>query len=396
MSKPLVPVRSSALDRRRSQLEGPNHTSLHGSVIRAVVGSAVGAFAADLLCRLMGLSGVSSKLFAILVAAGALAGIALRSRRWVAGFFGGGLGAVGSLASSLTAQWAPFSAALFGLAATPVLGAQETPKRKLLTAVVAGAFGYAGLNVAQVLLQAGWLTALVPGPLAVASAGAVAGLFIGLATAPRYLLPAPHSVEVAFEPALNIRDGEIHDLLARALEIHRTVRVELCENPQNLQGHQLEKQVSEHVMRILQIAEHCRRMGDDLAPGASTQLEDRVSELEAKMGATTDVSAKETYAQALSSLREQQTAVRRLEDGRERVVAKLHVSVAQLEKLRLSLLQLGAADAERFGAEISPVSEALEELGRELDATAHAISEVFGSSHHFELPPPTPSDTQPS
>ncbi|MBX2814220.1 MAG: hypothetical protein KTR25_20595 [Myxococcales bacterium] len=397
MPKPLVPVRSKReLDRRSVPTEGPDHKSLHSTVVRSVVGAGVGAFVADILCRLLDTPTASSKLFLVLVAAGAFSGIALRGRRWMTSVIGGGLGSLGSFASSMAAQWIPFSAGLIGMAATPVLGERESPKRKLLTGIVAGILGYSGLHIAQIVLQAGWLTALVPDPLAAAGAGAMAGLFIGLATAPRYLLPEANAVESAFALALQRRDGEIHSLLGRALEIYRSVRAETHPHHPNAFEQQLHQQVSDHVMRILYIAEHCRRIEDDLSPDAIAELEDRMAELEVRSRRVTDDSARGTFGQALTSLREQQQAMDMLKDGRERVIARLHVNVALLEKLRLSFLQLGTADVERAGAETSPVVEALDELGRELDATAHAISEVFGASSTIIELPQTVTGSSPS
>lgn len=380
MSSPLAPFRaqSSALEPKNAALEQRDHGSFHGTVMRSVVGAGTGALIADLACRLGGSPIESSKLFVILAAAGAFAGIAVRGRRWLTGAIGGGLGVLGSFAASLAAQWAPFSAAILGASAAPVLGEGESPKRKLVTALAAGAFGYAGLHVAEVILQAGVFGALVPGPLAVAAAGATAGLFIGLASAPRHLVRSPDPVEDAYAVALATRDGEIHELLERALHIHRAVRAELDVRGRDRDGFALEAQVGEQLMRILRIAEHCRRIDHDLSGDAMYRLEDRIAVLEQKAGATLDPSARATYEQALGSLDAQREALRRLGDGRERVVARLHVNVALLEKLRISLLQLRSADAERWGAESSPVAEALEELGRELDATADAITEVFG------------------
>lgn len=384
MSSPLAPLGAGPLERRGTSLDPSAHSSLHGTVARSMLGAGAGALAADLVCRFAGFSVGTSKVFLVFVAAGALASVAVKGRRWLAGLMGGGLGALGSIAAGLAAQWAPFSAALFGAAAAPVLGEGESARRKLLTGAVAGAFGYAGLHVSQVVLQSGVLNALVPGPLAVAGAGAVAGLFLGLATAPRHLLLTPDPVEEAYAAALSRRDGEIHQLLERALGIHRAVRAELDARGRGRDGAVLEAQVSEQVMRILRIAEHCRRVDSDLSADVVAQLHDRMADLERKASATLDPSARGTYEHALQSLGEQREALERLSAGRERVVARLHVNVALLEKLRVSLLQLRSADAERFGAETSPVNEALDELGRELDATAHAISEVFGRTQALE------------
>lgn len=370
MPDPLAPYRPHALVRRAPSPRS-DHAALHRTVMASVVGASGGALVADLVCRLVGASAESSKMFVVLAAAGAFGAIAARGRRWLAGGIGLGLGAVGSLAAVLTAQWAPFSAVLFGAAAAPVLGEGERRGRKLLTGLVAGAFGYAGLHVAEVVLQSGVLLTLLPGPLAAAAAGATAGLFVGLAAAPRHLMKDPDPVELRYLEAMSLRDGELHALLERALDSHRAVRSELPAQQA------LEPRFSEQVLRILRIAEHCRQVDGELSRESITQLEDRIAQLERKAASTMDPSARDTYESALESLMAQRDVLEQLRSGRERVVARLHVHVALLEKLRLSVLQLRSADAERLGADGS-VDDALEELGRELDLTADAISEVFG------------------
>ena len=82
----------------------------------------------------------------------------------------------------------------------------------------------------------------------------------------------------------------------------------------------------------------------------------------------------------MESLDGQRRALDAISRGRERVIARLHANVALLEKVRFSLLHMRSADAERIGGEASPLTEALEELSRELDVTSTAVGEVFGKS----------------
>lgn len=376
MTQPLVPARPSSLEPAFRALGERAHASFHGTVLRSVVGAGLGALLGEVACLLSGTELSGSRLFMVLAATGAFAGVASRGRRWAAGGLGAVLGALGSVASGLAAQWAPFSAALLGVTAAPVLGEGEPRRRQLLTGIVAGALGYAGLHVAQIILQSGILLALVPGPLAAAAAGATAGLFIGLASAPRYLLEDPDPLEEAFRPALDRRDGEVHELLERSLEIHRTIRTELPLRFGEAGAAGLEARVAEQVMRILRIAEHCRQVQDDLDPEALALIEDRIASLEAKQANTWDQDAQQTYAHAISSLEAQRDGLGGLRAARERVVARLHVNVALLENLRMSFVRLRSADVELLDGE-STLGEAIEELGRELDATTAAITEVF-------------------
>lgn len=370
----------AALQRPEYALTRPeSHSALHRSAVVSAAGAAAGGFASYFANLFIG-GGAGAQVFMGLSAAGALA--ALAYQQWPKGGLrrigqAGLLGAVGSLVSNLASRWAPLSAALFGLAAMPILGAGEPIKRRLLTGFVAAGFGFAGLHVGAALLNAGAFTGLVPGPLAAAAAGATAGLFIGLATAPRHLIVGPHPVDEAYGQALQVRDGEIHELLERALRLHQSLR-ERSDDRREMQDLSLEPRVAEQVLKILEIAEHCRQVDQEVTEDRLNEIDDRMAEVERKAQASSDLTAQKTYMKALESLQDQQEALRRLGEGRERVVARLHVHVALLEKLRVSVLQIRSADAERFGTEDSFVMEAVEELGRELDATAHAISEVFG------------------
>lgn len=372
---PLEPGPSSALTpateaRRR-------HGALHRAVSWSVVGAATGGLVAGVLGLVPGLGEFVRHLFVPLSAAGAFAGVAMQHPRGQRARVGGSaslLGAAAGLAWWL--PWAPVAAGLIGLSAVPVLGEGERKRRKLLTGVVAGGFGYAGLSVAARLFGGEAFLGLLPGPLAAAAASAAAGLFVGLSTAPRHLIRDEDPVDVAFADALALRDGELHELLERALGVHRALRAEPAANPAG-SAVGLEGRVGEQVLRILRIVEHCRQIDRELAGDNLARLDDRVAVLERKAASTMDPSARATYEEALESLGAQREALKRLGEGRERVVARLHVNVAQLEKLRVSLLQIRSADAERFGSEDGTVMEALEDLGRELDATAAAISEVF-------------------
>lgn len=133
-------------------------------------------------------------------------------------------------------------------------------------------------------------------------------------------------------------------------------------------------------MRVLRIAEQCRQVEADLAATPVDQLDNRIRDLEDRWARSRDPAAQETYRDAIASLVAQKEAIDRIGLGRERIVARLHANVAILEKLRFSLIHLRSAEVERVGGESSPVVEALDELGRELDATASAVGEVFGAS----------------
>lgn len=357
------------------------HRPLHHDVLRSMGGAAAGALVAELGSRLLVGGGAGGTTFAMLTLAGAFVGLAFRTGSTPrSSLTAGVLGGLGALSSALASAWTPFAAALLGAFAAPVVGAGERPKRMALSGLFAGAFAFAGLQVGAVVLETGLFLPLVPAPLAAAGAGAVVGLFVGLSSAPRHLLPARDPIEEAFDDALAVRDGELHELLTRALGQYVGLRGVL---PSPREGGptaaRVATEVKAQLLRILRIAEDCRRLDDQLAREDREALEARIEDLAGRESSTVDDTARRTYAEARSTLEEQGRALERIERGRERVLAKLHANLALLEKLRLALVQLESAHAERRDAESMVVVETLDELGRELDITANAVSEVFAA-----------------
>lgn len=382
---------TSALDKTgpralAKKTEGQSdHSSFHLQVLKTTAGAGVGALLVQLGALVFGLE-TALPVLAIGVATGGLAAAAYEAKaRWKA-FFGAGMGLVGSALFVAASSWPPFAAALLGAAAVPVLAAGESRRRQVATGVLATVTSAAGLYVANVMLSWDVFAGVVPGPLGVAATGALAGFFLGLASAPKFLAQPRDPVEAAFEEALHKKDGELHDILARAQEIHRTVKGELAARAGDPTMAAIDSRAAQMMLRILQIADQVRRLESDLAATPAFELEDRIGQLKKKAEAAADVGAQETYLSAVASLEQQREALLAVERGRDRVVARLHANVALLEKVRFSLLHLRSADAERAFGESSPVAQALEELGREIDATSTAIGEVYGSEAKKPLP----------
>ncbi|MEO1232220.1 MAG: hypothetical protein AAFZ18_25310 [Myxococcota bacterium] len=378
---PALPVRPEIHSAQSLVARATGHRPLHHDVLRTMGGAAGGAFLAEVVGWLAGQGGAGGLSFAMMTLAGALAGLAYRpggSPR--SGLLAGALGGLGALAASLATAWTPFAAALLGAFAAPVVGSGERPKRMALSGLFAGAFAFAGLQVGAVVLETGLFLPLVPAPLAAAGAGAVVGLFVGLSSAPRHLLPARDPIEEAFDDALALRDGELHELLTRALGQYVGLRAALPSTRESgPTAARVSTEVRGQLLRVLRIAEDCRRLDDQLAREDRQALDGRIEELRAREASTLDETARRTYAEARGTLEEQGRALERIERGRERVLAKLHANLALLEKLRLALVQLESAHAERRDAESAVVVETLDELGRELDITANAVSEVFAA-----------------
>ncbi len=356
-----------------------DHQALHATVMRAVAGAGVGAVLADGLAWLLGTGLWQSPLLTFGVMGGALAAVSFRKKKWWRGLLGGAAGLAGAGLFSLAAPlWPPFAAALLGIAAAPVLAEGESTQRKAVTAALAAAAGAAGLFVARVML--GWevFDGVVPSLLGHGAAGATAGLFVGLAAVPRHLGRAPDPVETAYQPALALKDGEVHQILERTIQIHRSLTSDLALRAEGASLERVMTREQDLVLRILHIADECRRIEQDLAATPAQEIEDRVADLSRRAEAAHDEAAQETYLQTVRSLKGQLEALSRIERGRDRVVARLHATVALLEKLRFALIHLRSAQAQKVGDELSDVTEALDALTDEIEATSSAVSEVYG------------------
>lgn len=372
-----VPAPVRALAR---QGEPEDHAQFQRSVGLAALGAAGGTLLAYGAAWAASVALWESPLLPMGVMAGALAAVSARPKKWWRAALGGLAGVVGAaLYTATEGVWPPFAAALLGLAAAPVLAEGQPLGRKALTAGLAGVAGAAGLFVAQVML--GWdiFEGLVPSLLGSAAAGAAAGLFVGLAGAPKHLGRPLDPVEAQYQPALAVRDGEIHEILQRTIGLHRALKADLTARADDPGVVRVRGREEELVIRILHIAAECRRVQHDLEATPDQEIRARITDLSQRAASAGDPGARSTYQSAVASLEAQLEALTRIDNGRERIVARLHATVALLEKLRFALIHLRSAHAERVGGELSPVTEALEALADEIDATSSAVGEVFGA-----------------
>ena len=327
-------------------------------------------------------------LLAAALSAGALAGFSFRKKRPLKALIAAGLGVLGGAAFHLTAPlWPPFAALLLGAFSTPVLAEGQSYKRKAVTAALAGVAGAAGIFVARVLFGWDFLGGLVPGALGAAAAGGVAGLFFGLASAPKFLARPMDPVEYRLLAALHRRDDDLREVLDRSLFLYRGIRTEAGTREDDPTLIPVWQKVSQAVLRILRVVDDVRGIEHDVAATPAAELQARIRDLESKAEQTSDPTARATYRDTTLALQEQLTALEAITAGRDRIVARLHAHLASLEKLRFGLIHRRSAHAERADDEASFALEALDDLGRELDATASAMSQVFGIQEHDGLAP---------
>jgi hypothetical protein len=134
--------------------------------------------------------------------------------------------------------------------------------------------------------------------------------------------------------------------------------------------------LEDSVCRLFDVA---GRWAEVEADGARTPLESLAARMEAvaaKMEKTEDPVAREQYAQAHAALAEQLRYLKEIATTRERIIARMHHYLAAMERLRFAVINHRSADASRLATEVAPILEDLQELGRDIDSSSEAMSEM--------------------
>jgi hypothetical protein len=212
------------------------------------------------------------------------------------------------------------------------------------------------------------LAELVPGaPLL---SGALTGLWIAAACAPLHLSLQADAVEARLAALRPLLGAELRPLAERAAAARAAAAAAL---PQGARG-DLRGLLDALALAALDLA----RRGADLGRTASLAMEEdlarRVEQLGRSAAAAADTAARGSYQRAAETLLGQLEHCRRVRGARERLVARLHEEVAQLERARFALTLLDGADAERSAAELDLLGDRLQHAAVACE-TALALNE---------------------
>jgi hypothetical protein len=100
----------------------------------------------------------------------------------------------------------------------------------------------------------------------------------------------------------------------------------------------------------------------------------------AAAAAAPDAVAQSSYRRAGEALDGQLQHLRLVRRGRDRIAARLHEEVAQLERARFSQVRVQGAAAERSDAEIERLRGRLRQSAGAFEAEAEETSELAGSA----------------
>ena len=129
--------------------------------------------------------------------------------------------------------------------------------------------------------------------------------------------------------------------------------------------------VRDGVVKALEVA--ARSASPALTGASDTELSARKAELDQRIAAATDDEVRSQYRAARSALDDQERYRGRIQQGRERLIARMHNHVAALEKFELVASGLEAARAASAGA--SAIRQ-LEEISHDVSASGEALAET--------------------
>ncbi len=221
------------------------------------------------------------------------------------------------------------------------------------------------------------LSQLLPGFAAPALSGALAGLWIAASCAPLHLSFQADAVEAKLAALRPLLGGELRPLAERAAAARAAATAAL---PSGSRG-DLHGLLEGLALAALDLARRAADLGRTASLAVEEDLAKRVAQLAKSAESAADAAARGSYLRAVETLSGQLEHCRRVRGSRERVVARLHEEVAQLERARFALTLLEGADADRSAAE-------LDLLGDRLQHSAIACEAVIAPE---PLPEPAPA-----
>ena len=113
-------------------------------------------------------------------------------------------------------------------------------------------------------------------------------------------------------------------------------------------------------LAALDLARRAAELGRTASLAVEEELDRRATQLATSAAGAADPAARGSYQRAAATLAGQLEHCRRVRASRERVVARLHEEVAQLERARFALTLLDGADADRSAAELDLLGDRLQ------------------------------------
>jgi len=282
--------------------------------------------------------------------------------------------AVGAISCAVAALLRPDSAALLGSGALLGLGlaaarlgeAGESGARKPGAGHFASSavLGAAVLGAAGALLPpfASLLAHLFPASLAFPAAGAVLGLWAAAVAAPLYLTVALDPVEARLGTLRAALGAELRPLADRAVSARRAALEALVDKvPTGSSRQDLRALLESLALLALDLARRAAELTFAAQPALEEELRKRAAGLTQRGHEVHDQVARASWLRAAETVEAQLAHCRSVRLARERLVARVHEEVSQLERARFSLLLLGGVDELRTAVELDLLGARLQQ-----------------------------------
>lgn len=244
-----------------------------------------------------------------------------------------------------------------------VASARPGPLNYLLSAAACAALALAGAQVAEVF-RLRLLGGAAPALIAYALSASAFALFVCLGSIGAHLALRPDPVEVRCEELIPQLRGELQDLARRALALYRQCGAALALLPRQPAREELARTLSQMTQQAVELASEWAGVELQLDQGGQKELEAKARELEASARSSRDPIARQQLELAAQALREELSNVDQLQLRRERILAKLKVQVAILERARVALIGLRSGHAQLRSAELTAIAQKLASLSR--------------------------------
>jgi hypothetical protein len=242
--------------------------------------------------------------------------------------------------------------------------------------------GVAGLYVAEGLTgMLGQVAPSLPPLVGGTMFASLAGFFLAVGDLGTRLTVSRDPVSAAYAETQPVLSGELHTLADQALKTRADITQAIAATRSELDGQtriprELITNVDEVLLRTLALARRCADLESEMGRTPPSELCERLERLDQKIAGTDDTVAREQYQMAKSALAAQLAYRQQIERGRERVVARLHTDLAELEKVRLAIVRARSMDAGAAAEALAPLVEHLKGVGDDLNLTSEALGEA--------------------
>lgn len=215
--------------------------------------------------------------------------------------------------------------------------------------------------------------------LATIAAGVVAALFLAFAALPAHVMVEADPVEAKAQALQFELSAELGALCDRMLGAYRRCGELLRQLPRDHARAELASVTERAVSDALDLAREWQQVEVQLEASSEADLNAQLKSLRTDAAAATDALARRQLLHAADSLAEEVQRLDGLSARRERVMARLKATGAELDRTRLSLLSLRSARTQTKATELSALSRKLKSLAS-LESTRGALESAVATS----------------